>query len=164
MTGNAMSGFPKHELGQTLMLALHDFQRRLDRDLAERGVQGISARHRKVFFHLNHSGPGRSVDLAEQVGVRPQSMMKTVHELEELGLVTRCADPLDSRAKLIALTAEGQTFIDELARSTLQVWEDYAALLDTQELESALTLLRKLPSLEAGATQAEAVVTQERSA
>lgn len=141
-----MGGFPKHELGQTLMMALDDFQRRLDSDLAMRGVSGISARHRNVFMHLNHNGASRSVDLAERVGVRPQSMMKTVHELEELGLVTRCPDPLDSRAKLVAFTAKGQTFIDELTHSTVQVWEDYASQIEESELESTMVLLKKLSS------------------
>jgi DNA-binding MarR family transcriptional regulator len=148
-----MSGFPKHELGQTLMMALRDFQRRLDEDLSQRGVRGIRARHRKVFVHLNHNGASRSVDLAEKVGVRPQSMMKTIHELEELGLISRIADPLDSRAKLVEFTAKGQSFIDEFTRSTVTVWEQYAAGLDEQELEQAMRLLQKLPSLDARDTE-----------
>jgi DNA-binding MarR family transcriptional regulator len=139
-----MNGFPKHALGQTLMMALHDFQHRLDEDLAQRGVRGIRARHRKVFMHLNHNGSSRSVDLAEKVGVRPQSMMKTIQELEQLGLVTRCVDPLDSRAKLIAFTKKGQAFIGELTRSTVTVWEQYAGLVNERELQQAMHLLQKL--------------------
>ena len=50
-----MASLQKHELGQTLMLALRDFQRRLDTDLAERGVQGIRERHRRVFMHLERN-------------------------------------------------------------------------------------------------------------
>jgi len=139
-----MSSFPKHELGQTLMMALHDFQRRLDADLAKRGVRGIRSRHRKVFMHLERSGARRSVDLAEKIGVRPQSMMKTVHELEDLGLVTRTADPSDSRAKLVAFTKQGRAFIDELTRSTEIVWDQYAALVDENELQQAMQLLTRL--------------------
>ena len=141
-----MSEFSKHQLGQTLMMALRDFQRRLDEDLAQRGVSGIRSRHRKVFMHLNHNGASRSVDLAAKVGVRPQSMMKTVQELEQLGLVTRCIDPLDSRAKLVAFTKKGQAFIRELTQSTVTVWEQYAALVDERELQQAMQLLQKLCS------------------
>ena len=143
-----MNDFPKHELGQTLMMALRDFQRRLNDDLAERGVRGIRASHRKVFMHLNRNGASRSVDLADEVGVTPQSMMKTVHELEALGLISRSADPLDSRAKLVEFTAKGQTFIDELTQSTVSVWEQYAAVLDERELEQAMQLLHRLSSLD----------------
>jgi len=141
-----MNGFSKHELGQTLMMALRDFQRRLDEDLAQRDVHGIRARHRKVFMYLNHNGASRSVDLAEKVGVRPQSMMKTVQELEQLGLVTRSVDPLDSRAKLVAFTEQGQAFIAELTRSTVTVWEQYGALVNEREMQQAMQLLQKLSS------------------
>lgn len=130
------------------MTALRDFQRRLDADLAERGVQGIRSRHRKVFMHLANSGASRSVDLAEKVGVRPQSMMKTVHELEDLGLVSRTMDPSDSRAKLVALTRKGQKFIVELSRSTEIVWDQYASMVDEHELSKAMQLLSQLSRLD----------------
>ena len=143
-----MGSFPKHELGQALMMSLRDFQRRLDADLAKRGVRGIRSRHHKVFMHLQRNGASRSVDLAEKVGVRPQSMMKTVHELEELGLVTRSADPSDSRAKLVAFTAQGRAFIDELTLSTENVWQQYTALVDDTELQEAMQLLSRLSALD----------------
>ena len=139
-----MNDFPKHELGQTLMMALRDFQHRLNDDLAVRGVRGIRASHRKVFMHLNRNGASRSVDLAEEVGVTPQSMMKTVQELEQLGLVTRCIDPLDSRAKLVEFTKKGLAFIGELTRSTETVWAQYAGLVDERELQQTMQLLQKL--------------------
>ena len=140
-----MQRFPKHKLGQALMMVLRDFQRRLDADLAARGVQCINARHRKVFMHLERDGASRSVDLAAEVGVRPQSMMKTIHELEDLGLLTRAADPLDCRAKLVKYTKAGKALIDELAVSTEIVWQQYAASVDESELERAMRLLHKLP-------------------
>ena len=136
----------KYELGQTLMLALGDFQRRLDADLKLRGVVGIRSRHRAVFIHLDRFGASRSVELAAAAGIRPQSMMKIVHEMEELGLVTRSADPGDSRAKLIAFTPAGQDLIEELTRSTEAVWGQYAQLLGEAELARALGSLRKLLS------------------
>ncbi len=140
-----MRRFPKHKLGQTLMLGLQDFQRRLDADLAARGVSGVNARHRQVFMHLERDGASRSVDLAAEVGIRPQSMMKTIHELEELGMLTRAPDPHDSRAKLVKFTKAGQVLIDELARSTETVWQQYAGSVDENELEKAICLLQELP-------------------
>ena len=139
-----MPEYKKHELGQTLMLLLRDFQQRLDTDLGARGVNGIRARHRAVFMHLDRHGASRSVDLAAAAGIRAQSMMKIVHELEELGLVSRTADPSDSRAKLIEFTPTGQNLIEELTSSTEKIWEQYATLLGGKELEQALGSLRKL--------------------
>ena len=141
-----MTAPPKHELGQILMLALGDFQRRLDADLHARGVQGIRARHRTVFMHLDRFGASRSVELAAAAGIRPQSMMKVVHELEQLGLVSRSTDPADSRAKLIEFTRSGQHLIEELTRSTEAVWEQYAKLVGKAELDRSLESLRQLLS------------------
>ena len=134
----------KYELGQTLMLALADFQRRLDDDLQSRDIPGIRARHRAVFIHLNRFGASRSVDLAAAAAIRPQSMMKIVHELEDLGLVTRREDPRDSRAKLIEFTAAGRDLIGELKDSTEAVWDQYAKVLGTKELGRTLGSIRAL--------------------
>jgi len=131
-------------LGQTLMLIARDFQRRLDRDLEARGVRGIGARHRSVFLFLGRHGPSRAVDLARAAGIRPQSMMKVVHELESLGLVARYPDPGDSRAKRIDFTDSGRELIAELSRSTETVWGQYAATIGRQSLELVVHHLNTL--------------------
>ncbi|MCB1689268.1 MAG: winged helix-turn-helix transcriptional regulator [Halioglobus sp.] len=138
----------KQELGQTLMLVARDFQKRLDRDLHIRGIPGIGARHRAIFLFLGRNGASRAVDLADAAGIRPQSMMKIVHELESLGLVERCADPTDSRAKLIDFTARGHALIGELSRSTEIVWQQYADILGTDSLQETVDNLNTL--LQAG--------------
>ena len=143
----------KQELGQTLMLVARDFQSRLDNDLDIRGIQGISARHRAVFLFLGRNGPSRAVELADAAGIRPQSMMTIVHELESLGLLERRADPLDSRAKLIDFTAAGRNLIDELSRSTETVWQQYAGILGEASLEQTMGNLNTL--LQAGETRHE---------
>ena len=74
-------------------------------------------------------------------------MMKIVHELEELGLVTRKEDPLDSRAKLIEFTPSGQSLIEELTQSTETIWQQYAKLLGKRELEQSFASLQQLLSL-----------------
>ena len=139
-----MAKHKKNELGQTLMLALKDFQHRLDAELARSGFPGIRQRHRAVFMQLKLHGASRSVDLAAAAGIRPQSMMKIVHELEELGLVKRKEDPTDSRAKLIEFTTAGRALIDQLTRSTEWVWNQYRALLGAKELDQTLCSLRRL--------------------
>jgi MarR family transcriptional regulator for hemolysin len=143
----------KQGLGQTLMLVARDFQKRLDHDLNTRGIQGIGARHRAVFLFLGRQGPSRAVDLAEAAGIRPQSMMKIVHELEALGLVERREDPSDSRAKLIDFTPQGRALIDELSRSTETVFQQYADILGTDTLQQTVENLNTL--LHTGETRHE---------
>lgn len=139
------------QLGQTLMLLARDFQQRLDADLALRGVAGIGARHRAVFLYLGDHRPCRAVDLAAAAGIRPQSMMKIVHELEAMGLVERRADPADSRAKLIDFSTRGRALVDELSRSTETVWTQYQAVLGEAETQRTFDNLGAL--LAAGQAQ-----------
>ena len=135
---------PSQTLGQTLMLLTRDFQKRLDGDLEVRGIDGIVARHRAVFLFLGRNGASRAVELAEAADVRPQSMMKIVHELESLGLVERREDPSDSRAKLIDFTDNGRKLIAELSHSTEIVWQQYARILGRDTLEQTITQLNTL--------------------
>jgi DNA-binding MarR family transcriptional regulator len=131
-------------LGQTLMLMARDFQQRLDDDLELRDIHGIGTRHRAVFLFLGRNGASRAVDLAEAADVRPQSMMKIVHELESLGLIERREDPTDSRAKLIDFTDSGHKLIAELSHSTETVWRQYARVLGKDSLEQTINNLNKL--------------------
>ena len=80
----------------------------------------------------------------EAADVRPQSMMKIVHELESLGLVERREDPTDSRAKLIDFTNNGSKLIAELSRSTESVWRQYAGILGGETLEQTINHLNTL--------------------
>ncbi len=121
-------------IGQILMLMAKDFQQRLDADLAARGIAGIGQRHRAIFLHLGQHGASRSVDLAEAAGIRPQSMMVIIHELEDMGLLERRPDPSDSRAKLIDFTVKGRQLIEELSRSTETVWRQYRAISGEKQL------------------------------
>jgi DNA-binding MarR family transcriptional regulator len=139
---------PRQALGQTLMLVARDFQQRLDKDLEVRGVRGVGARHRAIFLFLGRNGACRAVDLAEAAGIRPQSMMKIVHELESLGLVERREDPTDSRAKLIDFTVGGRELIAELSQSTETVWQQYAEIVGSGALEQTVNNLNTL--LQAG--------------
>lgn len=134
----------RQTLGQTLMLMARDFQQRLDSDLDTRGVRGVGVRHRAIFLFLGRNGASRAVELAEAAGIRPQSMMKIVHELESLGLVERHVDPSDSRAKLIDFTARGHEFIVELSRSTETVWQQYEQILGKKTLEQTFKHLNTL--------------------
>ena len=142
-----MAQVRQHELGQVLLMTLRDFRRRLDEDLAANGFPGVRYRHRSVFMHLDRHGASRSADLAAAAGIRPQSMMKIVHELERLGFVTRREDPDDSRAKLIEFTATGERLIQQLSTSTERVWRQYADLLGEERLQAAMDTLNTLQNM-----------------
>lgn len=116
------------------MLAVRDFHSRLERDLKARQINGIGQRHQAVFLYIGQNGACRSVDLAQAAGIRPQSMMVIIHELEAMGLIERRPDPQDSRAKLIDFTRKGNDLIAELSQSTAAVWRQYEEILGSEQL------------------------------
>lgn len=59
--------------------------------------------------------------LAEEEGVRHQSMAATVAALESLGLITRRPDPGDGRRLLIGLTPAGRRRVEE-GRQARREW------------------------------------------
>ena len=126
------------------MLLNRDFQERLAADLSRRNVKGVSQRHRAVFLYLGQHGASRSVDLAAAAGIRPQSMMSIVHELEDMGLVERRPDPADSRAKLIDFTPSGRDFIAELTESTNAVYRQYADIIGDRHMQAVFEKMEKL--------------------
>lgn len=83
---------------------------RLRRRLREVATEppGLSAQQSSALARIA-KGEGNSASrLAELEGVRPQSMATTIASLEELGLVTRMADPTDGRRQLVSLTDAGR--------------------------------------------------------
>ena len=132
------------QIAQVLMLAVRDFHSRLEQDLKMRQVNGIGQRHQAVFLHLGQYGPSRNVDLAQAAGIRPQSMMVIIQELEGMGLIERSPDPSDSRAKLVNFTGKGEDLIKELTRSTITVWQQYEEILGKSQLMDVFQGLEKL--------------------
>ena len=82
--------------------------------------------------------PGvRSSDLAAHIGVGRATISRQVHKLEELGLLSRRADPQDARGQLLELTAKGSEIVAATQdsrrrwlRTALTSWtsDDVAAL------------------------------------
>lgn len=66
---------------------------------------------------LGSSGPQRPSALAHRMATGASNISKIVARLQEAGIVQKLADPQDSRASLIELTAAGTDIADALTRS-----------------------------------------------
>ncbi|MFD2474112.1 MarR family winged helix-turn-helix transcriptional regulator [Amycolatopsis silviterrae] len=97
---------------------------------------------------LDRDGDSTIASLAHRRGVRHQSQSRTVKELEELGYVTRRADPLDGRGFMLALTKQGRAALDH-DRGMRRDWvaQAIAALLTPKEQERLSALPRLLDRL-----------------
>jgi DNA-binding MarR family transcriptional regulator len=86
----------------------------------ERGLERVRERfgvpvrpaHTTLFPHIELEGT-RLVDLARRVGTTKQAVGQLVTELEEMGVLTREADPEDGRAKRVRLTPRGRQSLFE---------------------------------------------------
>ncbi|MGD0933500.1 MAG: MarR family winged helix-turn-helix transcriptional regulator [Streptosporangiaceae bacterium] len=111
---------------------------------------GLSMARTKVLRRLCEQGPTRQSVLAADFALSPHSITDIVDGLERLGMAERRPDPVDRRAKLVAITDAGRTALD-VANAT---WERllthiFGSLSETDRE----TLLRLLGSLDEAAQQ-----------
>ena len=134
----------RNDIGQLLMLASRDFHRRLAVEIRARGVAEISAAEGAIMTHILSHGPSRMVAIADAKGVRSQSLVKVINELESRGYVLRLTDDSDSRAKLIELTATGKKHMYDLSEATEGVWQQYVDELGLSKTKDIFGGLRTL--------------------
>ena len=92
--------------------------------------------------------------LAEQLGLDRSNVTSVVDRLEERGLVTRQAHPVDRRVKLLALTDAGRATraaIDEQTFATVTLFD---SLSDDDQRDLAALLAKLLERADAGAAAA----------
>ncbi|MGH2584128.1 MAG: MarR family winged helix-turn-helix transcriptional regulator [Dehalococcoidia bacterium] len=71
------------------------------------GTVGLRRHHYVLLTTLVEFGPATQADLGRRLGLDRSDMVAVVNDLEGRGLVTRNADPMDRRHKIVALTLAG---------------------------------------------------------
>jgi MarR family 2-MHQ and catechol resistance regulon transcriptional repressor len=97
-----------------------------------------------VLEALLHKGPLAVGALGEKVLLTSGSMTAAVDRLEQRGLVRRSEGRPDRRARLVELTAEGQTLIRPLFARHTRDMERVFAVLNDAERQALAAALRKL--------------------
>ena len=132
----------EHQLG-----VLFRRSRALSADMARAVPPELAAGAYGVLVRVGEAAPARPSDLAAYFGVGKATISRQLKVLEKLGLVGREPDPLDGRAHLLALTAEGRARLDR-ARTARQ--RRFYALLGTWPQEDVRllgTMLARLNDL-----------------
>ncbi|MDA8275106.1 MAG: MarR family transcriptional regulator [Actinomycetota bacterium] len=92
---------------------------RLQRQLRAHSGGALTPSQASVLARVEHEGPMRMGALAEAEGTSAATVSRLVDTLEAQGLVARVPDPIDGRASVVQLSAEGGNLLDELRmRST----------------------------------------------
>ncbi len=111
------------EIIEEAMLALHraSFKHKTWENLRQRygvDLDRSSAALLKAIMHCPNENC-RMQDIAAYLGIEAPSVTRKVQELENLGLVSRHADPDDKRASLIAITKAGTASVKKLQQARL---------------------------------------------
>ena len=129
-----------NDLSRLLREFSRDFERRIGRELKQRGYEDIRPAHCTVLANLG-TGAVRVTELAERAQVTQQAMGKMLKELERMGYVARNVDSSDKRAKAIGLTAQGEALAAEVLAATQQTrsfYESKIGAVELAQLESSL--------------------------
>jgi DNA-binding MarR family transcriptional regulator len=111
---------------------------------------GLSMARTKVLRRLCEQGPTRQSVLAADFAQSPHSITDIVDGLERLGMAERRPDPVDRRAKLVAITDAGRTALDVANATWERLLTQIFGSLSEADRE---TLLRLLASLDEAAEQ-----------
>ncbi|MCW4354294.1 MarR family transcriptional regulator [Hoyosella sp. YIM 151337] len=82
-------------------------------------------------------------ELLCEMGAEKSTLSRQLAALERLGLAERTPDPNDSRARLVALTAQGRTLIDRQRERNAERWRAKFATWDESDIRTLTALLRR---------------------
>jgi DNA-binding MarR family transcriptional regulator len=111
----------RRSIGGLLAVALRTLTAEHHRRLDAAGYPDLRPGSGNVFEHIGADGSTVAA-MAERAGISPQAMVQIVDALQACGYVERVPDPTDRRAKIVRLTARGQT-ADRTARENLRAIE-----------------------------------------
>lgn len=139
----------RHQCSQQISPALHPRQQRtrLLRRLSM--VESDNQRQRKqradTQSQQQRGQPGlRTTQLYKSLLVTSGAMTHRLNRLEQVGLISRVADPQDKRSTLVALTAAGQEKIEQALQVHTQTQNALLSALEPAQRQQLATLLSQL--------------------
>jgi DNA-binding MarR family transcriptional regulator len=123
---------------------------RLLRATPAASAAGLTPTKSAVMFAVVRRGPVGLSELAEEQGLNPTMLSRTVASLVESGLLERTSDPSDRRAALVNATTPGRKLIERVRRERDRA---LSVALEPLPAEQREALQRALEPLEALAEQ-----------
>lgn len=105
----------------------------------------LTQTHWVTLHNIHQLPPEQSqIQLAKAIGIEQPSLVRTLDQLEEKGLITRSICVNDRRAKRIKLTEEAEPVIREVENVIDATREDILTGISAQEIEQLSTLISRL--------------------
>lgn len=95
-------------------------RRRFEAELS-RVDTGLTAGEARTLYYVWRNPGHRQSVLAELMYVEPMTLVGYLDSLEKAGLIRRCPDPNDKRAKIIALTPLSDPVLERIGSALQQV-------------------------------------------
>jgi DNA-binding MarR family transcriptional regulator len=102
---------------------------------AERPSDALAGTKVAVLGHLHRNGPSSAGAVAAAIHLQPQSLTRTLNELQLARMITRHADERDRRAVILALTEDGRLALRRDMASRDAWLEEALGLLTEAEAE-----------------------------
>ncbi len=118
---------------------------RVHRQLRIRVGNDLTASQASALARIEQAGALRLTALAELEGISAATMNRVVDSLARRGLIERVADPLDRRAHLLKLGAEGNELLIEIRARNTESLRTAISALSAHERE---TIRATIPALE----------------
>jgi len=104
---------------------------------------GIEGRHYGVLYHLDLYGPLSQRRLMDLTGDDRSAMVRTIDDLERLGLAIRRPDPVDRRAHAVELTDAGAQLRVQAGATAEQVAARILDVFTPEERDTLFVLLER---------------------
>jgi MarR family transcriptional regulator for hemolysin len=106
--------------------------------------------------------PMRQNELAASLSLNGSSVVRLLDALESSGLVERCEDIADRRAKSLALTSRGRRTVDQVERVSQDIRDLVLGEVSDEDLARSLRLLETVRDRLGGCAAAELDTAQRK--
>lgn len=105
----------------------------------------LTQTHWVTLHNIHQLPPEQSqIQLAKAIGIEQPSLVRTLDQLEEKGLISRSTCASDRRAKRISLTRQAEPIITQVEEVISGTRADILVGISPAEIDKMLTLVAKL--------------------
>ncbi|MGK3141186.1 transcriptional regulator SlyA [Pantoea sp. C2G6] len=105
----------------------------------------LTQTHWVTLHNIHQLPPEQSqIQLAKAIGIEQPSLVRTLDQLEEKGLITRTTCASDRRAKRIKLTQQAEPIIEQVESVIDATRDDILSGISREEINQMVTLIARL--------------------
>jgi len=138
-------GLPSLNVGVTMLVVdlARLLRRRFEAELV-RVDTGLTAGEARTLFYVWRNPGERQAMLADKMYVEPMTLVGYLDSLEKAGLIRRCPDPNDKRAKLIELTPKANPLLERIGDALQEVRSNALAEVAPEDQKTLEALLQTM--------------------